>query len=135
MAGSKLDIVRLPLNGSSSGPKRIIEERGELVVLRPEGPVYNPVYFDIHPGVGRFRGSHYHVEKTEYFYVISGSCRIRHVDLETMENGFVIAVQGDMVTVAPHCAHILEAVEHCRVMEYSSTVVDYGKDTIPYKFD
>jgi dTDP-4-dehydrorhamnose 3,5-epimerase-like enzyme len=135
MAAKKVRLVSLSNKKGAKGPRRIIEDRGELTILHPKGPVYNPVYFDVHAGPGFYRGGHYHKEKTENFYVISGACKIRFVDLETKEEGEVIAGPGDLVTVSPQCAHIVEAMQFCRVIEFSKEEMDYQRDTHTYEFD
>jgi dTDP-4-dehydrorhamnose 3,5-epimerase-like enzyme len=114
---------------------RIAEDRGELAILRPVGPVYNPCYFDTRPGEGRSRGEHYHRSKAEVFYVISGSCHVRFVDSETGRTGDFQAGSGDMITIMPMCAHRMDAIEYCQVMEFSLEEVDYEADTVLYRFE
>ncbi len=135
MITSKIHINRITSGAEQAGPRRIIEDRGELAILRPVGPVYNPCYFDIRPGEGRFRGEHYHRSKTEVFYVISGSCLMRFVDLETGQTGDFQVSAGDMVTIMPMCAHRMEAIEFCQVVEFSLEDVDYKADTVSYGFE
>jgi mannose-6-phosphate isomerase-like protein (cupin superfamily) len=132
---SKIHITRIASAIDGAGPRRIIEDRGELAILRPVGPVYNPCYFDIRPGEGRSRGEHYHRSKTEVFYVISGSCMLRFVDLDTGQAGDFQVSAGDMVTIMPMCAHRMDAIEYCQVMEFSLEDVDYRADTVPYEFE
>jgi dTDP-4-dehydrorhamnose 3,5-epimerase-like enzyme len=134
MSKPKARLRSLPIRKEAKGPRRIIDERGELAILHPEGPVYNPIYFDVNAGPGLYRGGHYHDTKTEYFFVISGACRIRFVDVDTGEDGEIVAGPGDMVIIAPKCAHILEAIQFCRVIEFSEQDVDLLEDTHPYDF-
>jgi quercetin dioxygenase-like cupin family protein len=94
--------------------------------------VFNTVYFDLEPGAANVRGQHYHKTKTEVFYVISGSCRLSYLDLDTGLAGTVIAHPGDMVTIMSRCAHSLEALEFCRVFEFSLHDVAYASDTVKY---
>ncbi|MBI4963297.1 MAG: cupin domain-containing protein [Desulfomonile tiedjei] len=129
----KIRLTFLPSRAEKDSPRRIVEQRGEMAILHPVGPVYNPVYFDLHPGEGNIRGRHYHKSKTEMFYVISGHCRISYFDLETGAKGSLEMRQGDMATVLPNCAHQLEAVEFCQVIEFSTDDVDYSEDTMPYE--
>jgi mannose-6-phosphate isomerase-like protein (cupin superfamily) len=129
----KIIVAPLPCSEHQAGPQRIIEDRGELAILHPSGPVYNPAYFDVRAGEGNIRGRHYHQSKTETFYVISGHCRIRYLDLDTGEKGGLDVRQGDMVTILPHCAHQIEAVEFSQVIEFSMDEVDYAEDTVPYE--
>ncbi len=133
MSCAKITIKSLPVRAEGPGPKRVREERGELAVLFPQGPVYNPVYFDIRPGPDHFRGSHYHLDRVEHFYIIQGTCRLHYVDLDTEEKGTLTVSQGDLITVRPGCAHRLEALELCRAVEFSGSVPS-GSDSIPYDF-
>jgi L-fuculose-phosphate aldolase len=135
MARQKAHLTSLPTRREETGPRRIIEERGEMAILHPDGPVYNPVYFDIHAGERYFRGGHYHERKTENFFIISGACRIRHVDVDSGEEGVLVAAPGDLITIAPRCAHVLEAIQFCRVVEFSTQEAEYLEDTFPYDFE
>ncbi len=131
----KVNIYRIASTAQNDGPRRIIEDRGELAILHPAGPVYNPCYFDIKPGDGLFRGEHYHRSKTEVFYVISGSCHFRFVDLETGQTGDFQVSAGEMVTIMPMCAHRMDSIEFCQVVEFSLQDVDYSADTFAYRFE
>lgn len=135
MATSKIRLISLPNKKTGDYPRRMIEERGEMAFLHAQGPVYNPVYFDIHVGGDYFRGGHYHKLCTEIFYVICGACRIRYVDIETGEDGNLVAGPGDMVIIEPNCAHRLEAIQFCRVIEFSLEEEAYSKDTAPHQFE
>ena len=132
---SKIRLKRISFSVAKKVPRRIVEDRGELAILHPMGPVYNPCYFDLHAGTGLFRGSHYHRSKTEIFYVISGLCLVRYVDVDTGENGLIQAQSGDMITIMPMCAHRMEAVKFCQGIEFSLEDVDYQADTTAYEFE
>jgi quercetin dioxygenase-like cupin family protein len=135
MATDKISVSHLPCTKDGNSPRRIVEPRGEMAILHPAGPVYNPVYFDVLPGRANVRGQHYHKTKTEQFYIISGSCRLSYRDLDTGETGEITAQQGDTVTIMPGCAHSLEALEYCQAVEFSLHDVEYAADTIPYQMD
>ena len=134
MKSSKVLTRSLPVRTEGDDPRRIVEQRGELVVLHPHGPVYDPLYFDVRPGEGLYRGSHYHKKKTENFYIISGACRLRILDLDTGGEETIDLREGDLVTVSPGCAHRMEAIDFSRVVEFSLEEVDYARDTFPYDF-
>jgi len=129
----KITIRSLPCRNEGKIPRRIVESRGEMAILHPAGPVYNPVHFDLAAGPGNLRGQHYHETKTEIFYIIAGSCRLTYVDLDDGGKGTIEAGSGDMVTILPRCAHSFEALEYCQVIEFSLQDVDYSVDTIPYE--
>ena len=131
----KITVTPLPRSAQQKGPRRIIEQRGELAILHPSGAVYNPAYFDIQPGQDNIRGRHYHKSKAEIFYVIAGSCRLTYLNLETREKGSLEAYKGDMVTIMPRCAHQIEALEFCQVIEFSTQDVDYSEDTVSYEIE
>ena len=57
------------------------------------------------------------------------------MDIDSKEEGEVIAGPGDLVTILPKCAHILEAMQFCRVIEFSTEEIDYQMDTHSYDFD
>lgn len=116
------------------GAKRVVEERGELAVLHPQGPVFNPVYFNLNPGPGFYRGGHYHNVKIETFYVISGTMRLRWIDLHDGREETMTVTEGDLVTIHPRCAHRIEAIETCRAIEYSTSAYDFPGDDHPYAF-
>ncbi len=134
MKDSRAQVTRLPVELGDSSRFRVIEKRCELARIQPGGPVYDPVYFDLKPGNGFFRGGHYHKTATEFFYVISGSCRIKLEDTETGEKETLVVSQGDFMTIAPGLAHRFEAVEFCRMVEFSSKEADYHEDTVRHEF-
>ena len=134
MESSKVRLTSLPRQMEGDGARRIIDDRGELAILHPHGPVHNPIYFDIRQGEDLFRGGHYHLTKTENFYVIDGVCLIRLADLDTGERATLELHPGDFITISPRCAHRMDAVEFCRVIEFSLEDVEYARDTVPFDF-
>jgi mannose-6-phosphate isomerase-like protein (cupin superfamily) len=134
MSTWKVRVQTLPVRKGGQGARRIVEERGELAILHPNGPVYNPVVFDLRPGPGYYRGGHYHKTKTETFYIVQGSCVVRYCDLQSGSEGRVEAGQGDLITISPGCAHRLEALEMCRVVEWSGDDTKHLDDTFLYDF-
>jgi mannose-6-phosphate isomerase-like protein (cupin superfamily) len=134
MESPKVQLIKLPRQGEGDAPHRLVEERGELAILHPHGPVFNPIYLDLRSGDGFFRGGHYHRTKTENFYVIDGNCLIRLVDIDTGERETVELRPGDLITISPRCAHLMEAVEFCRIVEFSLEAVEYSRDTVPFDF-
>ena len=57
------------------------------------------------------------------------------VDLDTGRAGDFQVSAGDMVTIMPMCAHRMDAIEYCQVIEFSLEDVDYSADTVPYGFE
>lgn len=134
MESSKVRLKQLPRQREGNIPRRLIEDRGEMAILHPHGPVFNPVYFDLRPGEGFFRGGHYHHTKTENFYIIHGNCLMHLVDIDTGERDRLELHPGDFITISPRCAHRLEAVDFCRIVEFSLEEVEYSRDTVPFDF-
>ena len=132
MRSAKITVRSLSTAAGADGARRVVEDRGELAMLHPLGPVYNPVYFDLYPGEGYSRGGHYHKTKTQSLYVVSGTCSMKLVDLDTGESGRMTLTPGDMITIGPRCAHKLEAIEFCRAVEFSLDDVNYAEDTVAY---
>ena len=60
---------------------------------------------------------------------------MKFVDLDTGQTGDFQVSAGDMVTIMPMCAHRMDAIEFCRVIEFSLEDVDYKADTVPYRFE
>ena len=60
---------------------------------------------------------------------------MRFVDLETGQTGDFQVTAGDMVTIMPMCAHRMDAIEFCQVVEFSLEDVDYKADTVSYRFE
>lgn len=52
--------------------KRLIEKRGELALIADGEEIRHITYFSLNPGSNFFRGGHYHKNKVETFYIISG---------------------------------------------------------------
>ncbi len=134
MGTRKIKRIQVASSAGKDEPSRIVEDRGQLAILHPRGPVYNPCYFDIQPGKDHFRGEHYHKSKTELFYIISGSCLLKYIDLDTKEAGDLRLKTGAMVQIMPMCAHRMEAEEFSQVVEFSLSDVDYASDTFSYLF-
>jgi hypothetical protein len=57
------------------------------------------------------------------------------VDLETGQIGDFQVSAGDMVTIMPECAHRMDSIEFCQVVEFSLEDVDYKADTFAYRFE
>jgi len=129
---NKYKLTKLPITEEFLREKRLIQERGELVLIT-DGHIFKHItYFSLKPGSNYYRGGHYHKKKTENFYVITGKLRLVLKDVETGEKEEIILTAGDKLTIKPNCAHIFFAVEFSQVIEYYDSPYD-PKDDFMYK--
>ena len=127
----KIRIEELPVTDEFIPQKRLIQERGELALIE-DGVVFRHLgYFSLKRGKGLYRGGHYHLNKVEHFYVVSGRILIHLVDLATSEKTRVEVATGHRVVLYPNCAHRFEALEDAQVIEYYDAVYDKADD-FPY---
>jgi len=131
MLKDKYKIEDIPVTKEFRREKRFIEERGELVLLSDGEEIRHITYFSLNPGVGFYRGGHYHKRKTEKFYVVSGQLLIHLKDIENLETQIIEVNPGQRVTIRHMCAHKFEAVSPSQVIEYYSTPYD-SKDDIRF---
>ncbi|MBN2126219.1 MAG: cupin domain-containing protein [Deltaproteobacteria bacterium] len=127
----KIRIEDLPVTDAFLRQKRLLQDRGELALIEDGTPFRHLGYFSLRRGNGYYRGGHYHREKVEHFYVISGTLRIRLVDLDSGEKWEVDLRPGQRVTIQPRCAHRFTAEEEARVIEYYDSAYD-PEDDIPF---
>jgi dTDP-4-dehydrorhamnose 3,5-epimerase-like enzyme len=126
----KVIIEKLPVTKNIAGAKRWTEEKGEFVQISHLEEIRHLALFEIKKGF--FRGSHYHRQKEEIFYIVSGRIRARFVDTETNERGESILEEGDKIRIKPLCGHILHGLEDSIVVEYSPQFYDIEDN---YKID
>ena len=126
----KVIIEKLPVAKNIAGAKRWTEEKGEFVQISHLEEIRHLALFEIKKGF--FRGRHYHREKEEIIYIVSGRLRARFVDTETNERGESILEEGDKIRIKPLCGHILHGLEDSIVVEYSPQFYDIEDN---YKID
>ncbi|MEY9876220.1 dTDP-4-dehydrorhamnose 3,5-epimerase-like enzyme [Streptacidiphilus sp. MAP12-33] len=113
------------------GPGRLSSPAGDLVRFANGENTYQfAAYWDCLPG-GPCRGNHYHLDKTEVMYVISGELRAAYYDLDTDQRVDTVLVAGDLVIVRPRLVHSYMALSPTQVVEVASTQYNPG-DTHPY---
>ncbi len=125
---TKISILSLPITDTFCQQRRLHQDRGELALIEDGRTFRHLGYFSLHPGSGFYRGGHYHLEKTENFYVIAGRLRISLVDLETGERSEVVLEAGQRATIEPRCAHRFRAEQEAHVIEYYDGVYDREDD-------
>ncbi|AVV41290.1 cupin domain-containing protein [Streptomyces sp. ID05-04B] len=112
------------------GPGRLSSPAGDLVRFA-NGDTYRfAAYWDCLPG-GPCRGNHYHLDKTEVMFVISGELRAAYYDLDTGQRFDTVLVAGDLVTVHPRLVHSYMALSPTQVVEVASHAYS-PSDTHPY---
>lgn len=131
---AKIEIEDLPVTEKFSRQKRLIQERGELALIEDGKTFRHLGYFSLRNGAGFTRGGHYHNEKVEHFYVISGMLRVQLVDLESGKRWEVSLREGQRVTIHPKCAHRFIADQEAQVIEYYSTRYDPADDVLYHDF-
>ncbi|GLY95361.1 hypothetical protein [Actinoplanes sp. NBRC 103695] len=80
---------------------------------------------------GGYRGNHYHLNKIENLYVISGRLKAFYHDLDTDETASMELKAGDLVKILPRCAHVYFPLEHSQAVEFGEEPFD-PSDTIRY---
>lgn len=101
------------------------DERGSLTDIRGEWKQANI----LHIYKGEKFGGHYHKEKTEIFYVMSGLVTFTIVNQEKLYRHLLVA--GKIIMVEPYDQHTLLALEDSVVVEFLSSSYD-EKDTFKY---
>jgi dTDP-4-dehydrorhamnose 3,5-epimerase-like enzyme len=123
---SKVTVRRLPVAAPpvEPGAGRVHSEVGELVPIAAGEAIRFVAYIDFVPHAPRLRGNHYHETKTETLYVIRGKLAARYQDLDTGEDWEAALEAGDLVTVAPRCAHVYQPTEYTQAIEVATGVYD-----------
>jgi dTDP-4-dehydrorhamnose 3,5-epimerase-like enzyme len=124
----KIQIEALPVTDQFMRQRRLIQDRGELALIEDGRQFSHLGYFSLRKGDGLFRGGHYHVNKVEHFYVVSGRLRVRLVDLDSGHKCEATLQAGHRVTIHPHCAHRFEAEQDAQVIEYYAGVYEPEDD-------
>lgn len=133
MSFDKVSIRPLPIVTPPvvAGAGRLLTGAGELVPIVNDAPVRFVAYVDFLPDVPHFRGNHYHATKVETLYIIRGRLRGRYRDLDTGEEYEATLGAGDLVTVAPRCAHVYIPSEYSQAVEVADGPYD-PEDTFPH---
>jgi hypothetical protein len=124
----KISISALAVTQEFMRQRRLIQDRGELALIEDGMPIRHLGYFSLLPGSGFYRGGHYHLNKTEFFYIVAGRLRISLVDLDTGERSEVVLETGQRGMIGPRCAHRFQAELETQVIEYYDGVYDSADD-------
>lgn len=124
----KITVEIIPITPEQVPIRRIIQPRGELALIEDGESFRHLAYFSIKKGEGFFRGGHYHLDKIEHLYLISGRLNLSFVDLDSDESSVIEVTPGSKVIIRPRCAHRLDAIEDAHVIEYFDSVHDRQDD-------
>ncbi len=130
----KVIVEELPLGGADPAERRIISAKGEMAqILNRAGESFRHlVYWDLDSGKSnQTRGNHYHLCKTERYYVISGRLELLLEDARSLQGEKIQITAGDCITVHPYVAHAFRSLVYSQVLEFSPAPYDPG-DTKPY---
>lgn len=128
----KVSVRDLPPGGSDAEERKIISAKGEMaqILNRPGESFRHLVYWDLDSArSGQARGNHYHLRKTERYYVIRGKLTLLLEDTATRRKEKVAISAGQFVTVAPRVAHAFVSSEYSQVLEISPDPYD-PSDTV-----
>jgi mannose-6-phosphate isomerase-like protein (cupin superfamily) len=67
---------------------------------------------------------HFHIQKTETWYVNSGNLILYYIDTTNAEQTSIMLYPGDIVDILPGQPHQLEALENSVIFEISSKHFD-----------
>ena len=128
---AKVSIRRLPLLDAPPAQPvldgvRIRMAAGEAAPVLNGGPWRFIAYLECLPGIGAWRGNHFHEKKREWFYVIRGRLRALFLDVDSGESAEAVLETGDLLVIEPRCAHAFTALEYAQVIECSQLEYDAG---------
>jgi len=128
-------IEPLPIGGPDAAERRIFSDKGEMaqIINRRDVSIRQIVYWDLDSArTGVDRGHHYHRQKTDRMYVISGEVELLLEDPQTGGQDMVILRAGERVQILPGVAHAVRSRIKSQVLEYSPDPYDPA-DTYPYR--
>src|SRR5579862_9205699 len=105
-------------NGFKTLPK------GDTAYINPTSDVKFTGIIEFVPNTG-LRGNHYHKEKHEILYIISGKLKAQYWTYdEPQKIKTLIHVKGEKITIPAFIGHAFEAIEHSIVLELTTTNFD-----------
>ena len=118
--------------GAANAPllKRLFLPQGELAQFYDApNPIQYIAYIELK--VGTLRGNHYHKQKFEWIYLISGEFLLRAEDVVTHQRESLTVRGGDLVNIRTGVAHALDIVKAGQAIEFSPARFD-ATDTYRY---
>ncbi|MGH4019120.1 MAG: cupin domain-containing protein [Pseudonocardiaceae bacterium] len=122
MSLAKVAIRSLPLTQPPipEGGGRIQSTAGELARVVNGEQFRFLAYIEFRNDGPTVRGNHYHKQRTEILYVISGRLQAGYLDLDTGKSMKTILRGGDLVAIRPKCAHVYYPLEYSQAIEMSA---------------
>lgn len=130
----KVTVAELPMGGADAAERRLISAKGEMAqILNRAGDSFRHlVYWDLDsPRSRQVRGNHYHLRKTERYYIISGEIELILKDITAFQSEKIVVSAGNRITIEPNVAHAFSSLSYAQVLEFSPDPYDPG-DTRPY---
>ncbi|HEX7858707.1 MAG TPA: cupin domain-containing protein [Verrucomicrobiae bacterium] len=102
---------------------RITSPRGDLAVLTDgTTPIRHLSYLELRPGM--IRGNHYHKQRREWFYLISGELSLTMADVKGGEKTVIQLRAGDLAYITPEIAHALNPTTPGHAVEFAAEPFD-----------
>lgn len=74
----------------------------------------------LHINAGHKFSMHFHSDKHETFYILSGRCDLHLIDTETSEVSTIQLNEGDCYEIDQLVPHQVEAIDDCDIIESST---------------
>lgn len=115
-------IERLPETREIDGAKRWVDEKGEFVQVSYHEDIGHLAFFELREG--QMRGNHYHRQKHEVFYIVSGRIQAVFASVPPGREKKAVLEKGMKVHVPAGIAHSFYGIEDSLVVEYSPQYYD-----------
>ena len=115
-------IERLPETREIDGAKRWVDEKGEFAQISYREDIGHLACCELRKG--QTRGNHYHREKREVFYIVSGRIQAVFAGVPPGRERKVILEKGMKVHVPKGIVHSFYGIEDSLVIEYSPQYYD-----------
>jgi len=124
----KLRHVQLPVFTEPTGPdapmlKRLLLPQGELAQLYDSEEGMRYIAF-LELKANGVRGNHFHRQKREYVYVISGKLEFLAEDLSDRSQITIPVGAGELVIIEVNVGHALRTIEPGSALEFSPSRFD-----------
>jgi dTDP-4-dehydrorhamnose 3,5-epimerase-like enzyme len=128
MANPKVIVKRLtqhipPLAAPITNLGRILAPNGEVAQIANGAQIQFLATIEF-AFAEQVRANHYHERRNESLYVIRGSLRGVFIDIDTNERSEFELVRGDLVEIAPRCAHAFVSHEPSELIEFADLAYD-----------
>src|SRR5262245_56446641 len=124
----KLRRIRLPVFTQPTGPdapflKRLLLPQGELVQFHDDDEAMRYMAF-LELKADGVRGNHFHRQKREFVYVISGKVELLAQNLADQAQTSVTLGAGELAIIETNVGHALRTIEAGSAIEFSPSRYD-----------